>query len=36
MNYILVNTSNLASGRYQVVLSAEAGVLISAAYVEID
>lgn len=36
MNYILVNTSNLASGRYQVVLSAEEGVFISAAYIEID
>lgn len=36
MNYILVNTSNLASGRYQVVLSAEDGVLISASYIEID
>lgn len=36
MNYILVNTSNLASGRYQVVLSAEEGVLISTAYIEVD
>lgn len=36
MNYILVNTSNLASGRYQVILSTEKGVLLSTSYIEID
>lgn len=36
MNYILVNTSNLASGRYQVVLSTEKGVLLSTSYIELD
>lgn len=36
MNYILVNTSNLSSGRYQVILQSMEEVLISTSYIEID
>lgn len=36
MPYILVNTSSLASGRYQVMLTGKNGILISTSYIELD